>query len=85
MAITTINPATGDTLATYQETSSAKVQRILEHSRRAFLSWRECSFSERGKAFQRLAKRLRDRANELAGLMALEMGKPVRQGRAEVE
>jgi succinate-semialdehyde dehydrogenase / glutarate-semialdehyde dehydrogenase len=41
--------------------------------------------AERGDLLRRVARRLREEDHRLAQLMALEMGKPVRQGRAEVE
>ena len=40
---------------------------------------------ERGKILHRVAAKLRERQQEYARLMAEEMGKPVRQGRAEIE
>src|SRR5690606_6476910 len=51
----------------------------------AWLRWRTTSFADRARLFRGMAERLRSRKDELARLMAIEMGKPLAQGRAEVD
>ncbi len=85
MSIETINPATGDTLATYEETSPEQVEHVLREADRAFVSWSQTDVEQRGRLLHRAADVLRARANDYATLMAQEMGKPVAQGKAEVE
>ena len=85
MALRAINPATGETLADYEETSPEAVRRILEDAHAAFLAWRGASFSERARPMRRAAEILRDEAGQFARLMAREMGKPVREGVAEAK
>ena len=80
-----INPATGELLREYDEMGRDTVRRILAGAADAFASWRDASFAERGLVMDRAAALLRDRRDEYARLMALEMGKPVAQGRAEVD
>ncbi len=80
-----INPATGTVLATYEEMTCETVSTIIAASDAAFKAWRETPFSERSAPMRKAAGVLRERSEEFARLMALEMGKPVRQGRAEVE
>ena len=80
-----INPATLDVIGTYKELSPEAAARAVAESGAAFERWRETSFAERSALMTAAAAILRSRTEELARLMALEMGKPVRQGRAEVE
>jgi succinate-semialdehyde dehydrogenase/glutarate-semialdehyde dehydrogenase len=83
--LTAIDPCTGLTLATYEADSPEQVQDALHGARRAFSEWRQTPISQRAQLFRHVAEELRDEVAELAELMAREMGKPVRQGRAEVE
>ncbi len=85
MALRSINPATGEQIAEYAEHSAAECGRIVEATHAAFGVWRAMSFDERGGCFRRLAGRLRAEKDECARLMALEMGKPVRDGASELE
>jgi len=80
-----INPATGERLRVYEETSPGEVDGILRRAASAALAWRSASFAERARCLASAAGLLRAGADENARRMALEMGKPVAQGRAEVE
>ena len=66
-------------------TSDLELEQTLEDSTTGFRNWRELSFDERGELFARLASKLEDREEEFAKLIALEMGKPLAQGEAEVK
>lgn len=85
MTIQSVNPTTGETIRTYPEMSGEEVKAILDRTHRAFLDWRRTTFAERTPLMKRAASILRHRAQEYAGLMADEMGKPVAQGVAEAE
>src|SRR5207244_3534052 len=85
MTIQAINPTTGETINTYTEMAPAQVARAIAQAHDAFLSWRQTSLAERAHRMHQAAKLLRDRATAYALLMAQEMGKPVKDGRAEVE
>lgn len=85
MTIATIDPATGETVRVYTELGPGEVARIVENAARAFHSWRRTSFDERAALMRQAASRLRAGAGEYGRLMAEEMGKPVRDGRAEAE
>ena len=80
-----INPANGEVIAEYREHTQAEVDSRLEAAHRAFLDWRRVPFSERAEAMGRAGEILDKRKEDLARLMALEMGKPVVAGRAEAE
>ena len=80
-----VNPATGKLLHEYDETRANDVEETLKSADRAFAEWRRAGFAERGAALRRASTVLLERKQPLAELMAAEMGKPVAQGRAEVE
>jgi succinate-semialdehyde dehydrogenase/glutarate-semialdehyde dehydrogenase len=85
MALTAINPANGEVLKEYEEQTPEKVEQIIEATHAAFQKWRRVSFVERAKCMQQAAQILRENAAEYGKLMAQEMGKPVKDGRAEAE
>lgn len=83
--ITSVDPFTGETIESYRQTTPEEVRAALSALQATFKSWRARTFSERGAVLQRVAQRLRESSAEYAGLMAREMGKPVRNGRGEIE
>jgi succinate-semialdehyde dehydrogenase / glutarate-semialdehyde dehydrogenase len=85
MSIQSINPATGKPLETFQETTPQELDRILRTAHSAFHEWRAVPFAVRAQSMQKAATLLRARKAEYARTMALEMGKPIVQGEAEVE
>ena len=85
MALQAINPATGETVQTYDEMTPAAVSETITQAHTTFQDWKQTPFAERARMMQRAAHILREHANEYAVLMAQEMGKPIRDGRAEAE
>ena len=85
MALQSTNPTNDQLIREYPETSPTEVTEVLAAAHQAFLSWRETSFAERALPMRRAALLLRERKEALAKLMAMEMGKPLAQGRAEAE
>ncbi len=85
MGIEVVNPATGEQVRTYEEMSPDEVREVVAAAHEAHLAWRRAPFSERAELMSAAAGLLRDRSDEYARLMAIEMGKPVREGRAEAE
>lgn len=85
MTITSINPASGETLQTYNEMTREEVEHIIQQTHQTFLGWRETPFTERTRVMQAAAKILRDRREDYARLMAMEMGKPLAGGRSEID
>ena len=83
--MTSVNPATGDIIKTYDEMTPGQAAASVAAAHDAWRAWRKTSFAERGRLMKKTATILRERKVELARLMALEMGKPVKQGKAEVE
>jgi len=85
MPLTSINPATGDPIQSYSEMSAREVGDILQCADRVFAGWRRTPVLGRASIMTRVGETLRAQSETLARLMAQEMGKPVAQGRAEVE
>ncbi|WP_342645040.1 NAD-dependent succinate-semialdehyde dehydrogenase [Mucilaginibacter sp. CSA2-8R] len=85
MAITSINPANGTIIKSYQQLSDEQIAHKINQTHEAWLLWKHTDLSERSKLLNKLAEVLQSRKNELAQLMALEMGKPIKQGASEIE
>ena len=85
MTLTTVDPASGLALATYEETSPDAVDALLDRARACAGVWRGTPISERAEALRRYADALHARRDDLALLATREMGKPLAESRAEVE
>jgi succinate-semialdehyde dehydrogenase/glutarate-semialdehyde dehydrogenase len=85
MSLRSVNPTDGSLVREYAEMRRDEAASALAGADRAFAGWRRTRFADRASLLRRAAAHLRQRGEDLARLMALEMGKPVAQGRAEVE
>ncbi|MFN6476589.1 NAD-dependent succinate-semialdehyde dehydrogenase [Nostoc sp. DedQUE07] len=85
MAIATINPATGETLKTFEALNDAEIAAKLDLADRTFEQYRQTSFSQRSQWLSKAADILEQDKAEFAKLMTLEMGKPFKAAIAEVE
>lgn len=85
MAYQTINPYTGETLATFEDATDDEVGAAIAAAHDAFLQWREVSFAERSRVLQAAADLLRRDSDSYARLLTLEMGKLFAEAKAEVE
>jgi len=83
--IIAINPTTGKMLEKYEKTSSDEIVERLAKTHQAFQTWRRTSFSERAPMMKKVSVVLPENKSEYARTMALEMGKPLSAGRAEIE
>mgnify|MGYP002620465095 CR=1 FL=1 len=82
---TTINPADESVIERYPLTSSAAVDAALDAAVRAWSSWGLGPLEPRVGLLRRLAEALRSRRDPLSRLITAEMGKPVREARAELD
>ncbi|ELY36640.1 NAD-dependent succinate-semialdehyde dehydrogenase [Natronorubrum tibetense] len=85
MSIESQNPATGEVVDTFDETSAEDREEHLERATETFEEWRETPVEHRQQLLSTAADVLRDGAEEYAQLMTEEMGKPIGQARDEVE
>ncbi len=78
MAISTINPATGEVLKTFDPLTDAQVDTKIKLAVETFEQFRLLSFAERAHMMNKAADILESEKEELAHLMTLEMGKTLR-------
>jgi succinate-semialdehyde dehydrogenase/glutarate-semialdehyde dehydrogenase len=79
-----INPATGETLATYPTITDEALETVLEKADAAYRTWRDTPVAERAALIRRAAELHRERRDELAAIIVREMGKPLAAAEAEV-
>ncbi len=80
-----INPTTGKTVKTYEAHTEKGIEKIINSVDKSWHHWRQSSYSERATAFQNLSTLLRSKKEELALLMAIEMGKVINEDISEIE
>jgi succinate-semialdehyde dehydrogenase/glutarate-semialdehyde dehydrogenase len=80
-----IDPATCEPIREYPEHTAGETAIAIREAVRAWTGWVETSFEERAERLRSAAGILRARQEELARLMTAEMGKVIREARAEVE
>ncbi|MGB0008002.1 MAG: NAD-dependent succinate-semialdehyde dehydrogenase [Candidatus Sulfotelmatobacter sp.] len=83
MAIATINPATGETLQTFQPLSTTQIEEKLQLAVATFQAERKTPFAERARRMRKAADILERDKDKFAKLMTLEMGKPYKAAVAE--
>src|SRR5690606_8851537 len=84
MAYATINPATGETLKTFDDHDDAEVERRIAAADDAFLQLRDTSFDDRAGWMRAAADLLDAEIDDVATMMTTEMGKTLAAAKAEV-
>lgn len=85
MSIQSINPLNGKLVQSYVADSDAAVESKIVHAHEIWPEWRKVSLAEKARLLDNLANVLGERKTDLAMLMALEMGKPLKDGISEIE
>ena len=80
-----VNPFTGQVLETFPEWSPEQVDAAIARAEATYREWRTVPFAERAQLLRRAAELFRERRDELARTMSLEMGKLLRDALPEVE
>ncbi|WP_339127943.1 NADP-dependent succinic semialdehyde dehydrogenase [Streptomyces sp. f51] len=83
MPIATVNPANGETLKTYDALGAEEIERRLAAAEATFRTYRTTPFIERARLMHRAAALLDEDVPDIGRVMTTEMGKPVKQARAE--
>ncbi|SOD88656.1 NADP-dependent succinic semialdehyde dehydrogenase [Streptomyces sp. Ag109_G2-15] len=83
MPIATVNPANGETLKTYEAMGEEELERRLQLAEATFRTYRTTTFAERSRLLNKAADLLDEDQQEIGRVMTTEMGKPVKQARAE--
>jgi succinate-semialdehyde dehydrogenase/glutarate-semialdehyde dehydrogenase len=85
MAYQSTNPYTGETVARFDELNDTQLETKLASAAACYRDdWRGRSFAQRQGVVARAAALMRERADALAALITLEMGKPIKQSAGEV-
>ncbi|NLV23433.1 MAG: NAD-dependent succinate-semialdehyde dehydrogenase [Deltaproteobacteria bacterium] len=85
MALESINPVNGELMESFAEWTPEQTRETVAAVAEAWPAWAATSHSRRSALLTKTAQVLRAAKEELAQTMALEMGKPVREGRGEIE
>ena len=85
MPIASINPATGETIKTFEELSDSEIEDKLQNAAETFREYRRTSFADRAERMARAARVLEDKKKQFAETMTGEMGKPIKAAVAEAE
>ena len=81
--IATVNPATGECLATFDTLTETQLDEKLARAAEAFRTYRHTTFAERAAWMRRAAEILESEKDAFARIMTLEMGKPLAAARQE--
>lgn len=79
----TVNPATGQLVKEFPGLPDEGAEAALARSHAAYRAWRRVAISERAGLLRAYANVLNQNVDELAGLVTLEMGKPLAQAQWE--
>ena len=83
MAIATVNPATGETVQTFEAHTPEQVDAAIARAQATFQTYRRTSFAERATLMRRAADLLDEDNESIARIMTLEMGKTLKSARGE--
>ena len=83
--ITTVNPANGVELASYDTFDDAGIDRAIGAADSAYRFWSQRTVEERTELLRQVGKLLTERRHEYAALVTAEMGKPLAESVAEID
>ncbi len=84
MEFKSINPYNNQVVGQYSALSEKELSDKLNKSEVAFNSWRKVPLDERCRLLTKAGQVLRDNVEEYAKMITLEMGKPIKESRTEV-
>lgn len=85
MFLESVNPVNGKVEKKYKLDTEKQVSGKIKKASSAWEAWKKISFDERKRLMLKMAEILREEKQSLAELMAIEMGKPVKDGIGEIE
>lgn len=80
-----VNPATGETIATYDTATDAEISDAIARAASAAATWAKVAPADRAAVIRRIAELHRERKDELGAIIVREMGKPIAAAVGEVE
>jgi len=84
MSIQTVNPNTNKVVKSFEEMSDQAVEAAVTQAESAYTEWRKTSYEQRAVVLHKVASLMRDKKEQLATLITLEMGKLFAQAEGEV-
>jgi len=84
MTYQSVNPYNGKILKTFEEMTDGQLDKALETAAACFETWRNRTYAERAAIVGRAAAIMRERVEEFARPVTLEMGKLIDEARGEV-
>jgi succinate-semialdehyde dehydrogenase/glutarate-semialdehyde dehydrogenase len=84
MEILSVNPFNGEVVKEYRADTAEEIEEKIGRVNRSWQTYRHTDYTLRAELLLKVAVLLEERKYELANLMALEMGKPLKQGVGEV-
>ena len=81
----TINPATGEVLATFPSATKEELGDAVRAAKGAFERWRKTPAPRRGEMLLEAARIFRRKKEELGRIVTTEMGKVIAEGRGDVQ
>jgi succinate-semialdehyde dehydrogenase/glutarate-semialdehyde dehydrogenase len=84
MSYQSVNPSNGKVLKKFKELSDAQLEIAIKTAATCFETWRHKAFAERAIIVTKAATIMRERADEFAKPVTLEMGKLIAESRGEV-
>jgi succinate-semialdehyde dehydrogenase/glutarate-semialdehyde dehydrogenase len=85
MILKSINPFTDDIIAEFPEYSEAEAEELISKTDEAYQDWKKTTFNERKSLMTRTSELIRVNSEKYARAITSEMGKPIREARAEVD
>jgi phenylacetaldehyde dehydrogenase len=79
-----LDPATGETLASFPAGAPADANEAVSAARRAFPAWKKITPYDRGRLLQKAAALIEKHGDEFAQLITIENGKPIAEAKREV-
>ena len=80
-----INPATEETIAEASQGAKADAERAVQAAKKAFVNWRKVPVPERTAMLHEVARRFRERSEQIATELTLETGRTIVKNRGYVE
>jgi len=84
MSIQTVNPNTNKVVKSFEEMNDQAVEAAVTQAESAYTEWRKTSYEQRAVVLHKVASLMREKKEQLATLITLEMGKLFAQAEGEV-
>jgi succinate-semialdehyde dehydrogenase/glutarate-semialdehyde dehydrogenase len=85
MGYQSVNPFDNKLVKSFDEITDKQLEAKLAAATACFATWKRTSYAERAKVVEKAASLLHERADQLARIMTLEMGKRIGEAKGEVE